>query len=367
MFLERGTGVPNYVSHLYRKCQEIDPANQYVFFQPNQSRTLGLTEVARVPPGLFGAALFDSLRVQRLIRQGQLDVYHGPAHFLPLRKYPGVKYVVTIHDLAFRIMPSQYGWKHRWYFGWQLARSLKLADAVVAVSENTRKDLVHFYNLPKERIQVVYHGVPEHFFRAPGLPGERLIGDKYFFSVTTHPSRKNVLGALRAFAMFAGKSRLKYVIAGVIDGQQRQEFFASADRLGVREKVVLFGYADDDQLVNLYRNAEFLIYPSFYEGFGFPVVEAMACGCPVIASNTSSLPELTPDEEWLVDPCQPADMAGKMQRMLALSPDQRRGLVEKNQKHARNFTWDKTAGRMIEIFEGLCSNRSRRPLASGVE
>ena len=183
-----------------------------------------------------------------------------------------------------------------------------------------------------------------------GAPEERLIENKYFFSVTTHPTRKNVLGALKAFAMFAGQSRLKYVIAGVIGEQQRQEFFASADQLGVRDKVALFGYADDDQLVNLYRNAEFLIYPSFYEGFGFPVVEAMACGCPVIASNTSSLPELMPDKEWLVDPHNPADMAGKMQRMQALSPDRRRELVETNQKHARSFTWDKTANQMIEIF-----------------
>ena len=116
---------------------------------------------------------------------------------------------------------------------------------------------------------------------------------------------------------------------------------------------MLFGYADDHQLINLYRNAEFLIYPSFYEGFGLPVVEAMACGCPVIASNASSLPEIMPDDEWLVDPYNPADMADKMQRMLALSPDRRHEIVEKNQKHARNFTWEKTASRMIEIFEGL--------------
>ena len=290
MYLERATGVPNYVAQLYRKCLEIDPVNQYVFFQPGLSRTLGTTKIARVPRGLLGAALFDSLRVQRLIRQGQLDVYHGPSHFLPLRKCAGVKYVVTIHDLAYRIMPSQYDWKHRWYFGWQLARSLKMADAIVAVSLNTKRDLVRFYNLPEERVQVVYHGVAEHFLRAPGPPGSELIGDKYFFSVTTHPTRKNVLGALKAFAMFAGQSRLKYVVAGVIDEQQRQEFLASADRLGIRDKVTLFGYANNDQLVNLYQNAEFLIYPSFYEGFGFPVVEAMACGCPVIASKYQFAP-----------------------------------------------------------------------------
>ena len=353
MILEKGTGVPNYVVYLYRKCLETDPANQYIFFQPNQSRTLGVTQVAHTPRGLLGAAWFDCLRVQRLIRRANLDVFHGPSHFLPLWKLAGVKYVVTIHDVSFRVMPEQYDWKHRWYFGWQLARSLKMADAVVAVSENTKRDLMRFYGLPEERIHVVYHGVAEHFLRGSGAPGERLIGDKYFFSVTTHPTRKNVLGALKAFALFAGQSRLKYVIAGVIGEQQRQELFASADRLGIRDKIELFGYADDNQLVNLYQHAEFLIYPSFYEGFGFPAVEAMACGCPVIASNTSSLPELMPDKDWLVDPYDPADMADKMQRLLALSPDGRQAVIEKNQKHARNFTWDKTARQMVEIFVQL--------------
>jgi len=353
MILEKGTGVPNYVAYLYRKCQETDPTNQYVFFQPNATRTLGMTQVARTPRGLLGAAWFDCLRVQRLIRRGQVDVFHGPSHFLPLRKLAGVKYVVTIHDLSFRVMPEQYDWKHRWYFGWQLARSLKMADDIAADSHNTKKDIIHFYGIPEKRIQVVYLGVAEHFFRAAGPPGERLMADKYFFSVTTHPSRKNLLGALKAFAMFARQSPLKYVIAGLISREQQQELFTCADRLGLRDRIVLFGYADDEQLINLYRNAEFLAYPSFYEGFGLPVVEAMACGCPVIVSSASSLPELMPDGEWLVDPYNPADMAARMQHMLSLPSDRRHGIIEKNQKQARNFTWDKTASQMIGIFEKL--------------
>jgi len=344
---------------LYRKCQEIDPANQYVFFQPNAFRTLGVTEVASTPRGLLGAALFDSLRVQRLIRQANLDIFHGPSHFLPLRKLAGVKYVVTVHDLAFRVMPEQYGWKHRWYFGWQVARSLKMADAVAADSLNTKKDIIRFYGLPEERIHVVHLGASEQFSQMAERPGERLIAGRYFFSVTTHPARKNVLGAMEAFARFAAGSDLSYVIAGLMGEPQRRELLACAERLGIQQKIRLFGYADDQQLINLYCHAEFFIYPSFYEGFGLPPVEAMACGCPVIASNTSSLPEVMPDDQWLVDPYDIGNMAQKMQRMLALSPDERRQIGAGNQRHARNFTWEKTAARMIEIFEVLHRNESR--------
>ena len=353
MILEKGSGVPNYVAHLYRKCLEIDPANQYVFFQPDASRTLGATEVASAPRGLLGAAWFDSLRVQNLIRQHRPDIFHGPSHILPLQKFPGVKYVVTIHDLTWRVMPWQYGWKHRYYYAWQVPRSLRMADAIVADSHNTKKDIIHYYKVQPERIHVVHLAAADHFYKAAERPGERLIAGRYFFSVTTHPTRKNILGALEAFARVAAGSDLSYVIAGLISEQNRRELLACAERLGLRQKTTLFGYADDQQLISLYRNAEFFIYPSFYEGFGLPVVEAMACGCPVIASNTSSLPEIMPDDQWLVDPHDIGDIAQKMQRMLALSPVLRQELAVKNRNHARNFNWNKAAREMIAIFTQL--------------
>jgi glycosyltransferase involved in cell wall biosynthesis len=358
MFLEKGTGVPNYIACLYRACLQIDPANQYVFFQPNRSRTLGETLVASAPAGLAGAAWFDSVQAQKLIREQRPDIFHGPSHILPLRKQPGVKYVVTIHDLAFRVLPEQYEWQHRIYYGWQVARSLRMADLVVADSHNTRRDVIRFYQIPTERVRVVHLGVADQFFQAAGTRPPRAVDERYFLSVTTHPKRKNVLGALKAFATFASPMDVRYVVAGLMGEPQRREFLALADQLGVRDKVQLFGYADDSQLTSLYQNAEFTLYPSFYEGFGLPVVEAMACGCPLIASNTSSLPEIVPDGEWLVDPYNITDMAAKMQQMLALSPEERRRLGERNQQHAKNFTWGKAAGQMIEIFRELHERKS---------
>jgi glycosyltransferase involved in cell wall biosynthesis len=353
MFLEKGTGVPNYIAYLYRACLKLDRDNQYVFFQPNLTRTIGLTEVAPTRRGMVGAAWFDCLRVQKLIRRFRPDIYHGPSHILPLWRVPGVKYVVTIHDLAFRAIPSHWSWIMRAYYGWQIPRSLKMADVIVADSQNTKKDIIHFYGVSPKRIEVVHLGAGEQFLKAAGTPRERLVADKYFFSITTHPARKNILGALKAFALFANQSKLKYVIAGLMGEAQRHELCAYADKLGIRDQIVLFGYADDDQLISLYQNAEFLIYPSFYEGFGLPLVEAMACGCPVIAANASSLPEVMPDSEWLVDPHHAADMAGQMQRMLALSASERAALIVKNQHHVQNFTWEKAARRMIEIFAQL--------------
>ncbi len=353
--LERGTGVPNYVSYLFRKCLELDRANDYVFFQTSDRKTLGKTVVAPTSPGIVGAAQFDCLKVQRLIRESQVQVYHAPAHILPLRRIPGVKYVVTFHDLATRVLPHQYGWQHKLYYRLQIPRSLKLADAIIADSHNTKRDIIKFYGTPAEKIHVVHLGVGDQFIEGAAKVGERIIAEKYFFSITTHPKRKNVLGALRAFAIFASKTPLKYVIAGLIDDTQRQEVVDLAASLGLSNRVQLFGYADDQQLINLYHHAEFLIYPSFYEGFGFPVVEAMACGTPVITSNTSSLTELMLTDEWLVNPADTGDIAAKMQRMIALDPAKRRELIERNAAHARTFTWEKTARQTIAVLEGVGS------------
>lgn len=353
MYLEKGTGVPNYIAYLYRACLKLDPENRYVFFQPDQSRTIGETWTASARAGLAGAAWFDTVQTHRLNRKFAPDIFHGPSHVLPFRRQKGVKYVVTIHDLAFRVLPEHYGWQHRLYYGWQVSRALRMADVIVADSHNTKRDIIGFYRVPAAKIEVVHLGVAEQFFATAETRPSRVIAEKYFLSITTHPKRKNVLGALQAFALFARQSDVQYVVVGLMGEPQRQELLALAGELGIRDKVRLFGYADDSQLVSLYQNAEFMLYPSFYEGFGLPVVEAMACGCPVIASNTSSLPEIMPDGEWLVDPHDIAAIAARMQRMLALSADERRQIGKKNQQHARNFTWEKGARQMMTIFQGL--------------
>jgi glycosyltransferase involved in cell wall biosynthesis len=357
MFLEKGTGVPNYINGLYRACLKRDGADQFVFFQPNQSRTIGETLTAPAPAGLAGAAWFDTVQSGRLVRQVKPDIFHGPSHILPWRKQRGVKYVVTVHDLGFRVLPQQYGWKHRWYYHLQVPRSIRMADMIVADSHNTKRDIIRLYQIPPERIEVVHLGVAEQFFAAAESPLARVLEERYFFSVTTHPKRKNILGVLRAFATFAHKTDAKYVVAGLMGESERQEFLTLADSLGVRDKVMLFGYASDSQLVSIYQNSECTAYPSFYEGFGLPVVEAMACGCPVIAANASSLPEILTDKEWLVDPHDIGDIAVKMQVALALSPEARREVGRKNQQRAREFTWEKAAARMMEIFQEVAGLR----------
>ena len=216
---------------------------------------------------------------------------------------------------------------------------------------NTKKDIERFYKIPPGKIKVVYLGVNDIYFHSK--PREKIIKEKYYFSITTHQKRKNITGVLDAIALTPRLREYKYVIAGLIPENQLKELKQQIAKLKLQNCVILLGYVSEHQLVSLYQNAEFFIYPSLYEGFGFPVLEAMASGCPVITSNNSSLTEITPDKKWLINPLNVDDMAKKMKEIISLSEEGIKSLKERNRVFAQQFTWDKTAKEMLDVFNSL--------------
>ena len=344
------TGIPYYLECLYKKILEIDKKNQYVFFQTNDEKKIGITKTIQTFNNPIGTFLFDNFLVNKLIDQEKIDIFHGPANLLPFFRKKGVKHVVTIHDLAFLIPPQTHTDSkfYNWYYKSVVARSLKNADFIIAVSRSTKTDIKKFYHLSDDKIKVIHQGVNDIYFKK--IRGKRLIKDKYFFSLTTHLERKNTMSVLRLMAKNRELLKYEFVIAGLIPDCQLNRLREKIKELKLEKNVILFGYASEEELVSLYQNAEFFIHPSFYEGFGFPVLEAMACKCPVITSNTSSLKEITPDKEWLVDPYNLEDINDKVVRILNLSAKKRESLIQKNYNFAKKFTWEKTAKAMIKIF-----------------
>lgn len=147
--------------------------------------------------------------------------------------------------------------------------------------------------------------------------------------------------------------KYKYVIAGIIDENQLIELNDIIKKLGLINNVVIWGYASEDQLKNFYQNAEFFIFPSFYEGFGFPVLEAMACKCPVITSNNSSLIEIMPNKNWLVDPYNLEDIFDKMSKIIKLEKEERKELINANWEFSKKFSWRKTGEEYANLFKYL--------------
>ncbi len=355
MYQNSGTGIPYFIKHLYLTLLEIDKKNKYLFFQTNKKKTLGETRTIWSPGHTAGNALFDACLVDRLVKGEKTDVFHGPAHVLPVVKRKRTKYVVTVHDLSFLTFPEHYPAAFYYYYRKAVGWSLRNADVIVADSVSTKEDIVKFYPVDEARVNVIPLGVNAFFSQDSETPVERLVPETYIFSLTTHPRRKNIHSVLAVLSRSRAFRNMRYVIAGLMPEVYVNELKKEIAALGLNGRVILFGYATDAQLKNLYRHAEFFIYPSFYEGFGFPVLESMACRTPVIASGTSSLTELMPQSEWRINPHDVDDIQEKMEKVLALAGNERPDLIERNYEFAKKFTWGETALRYLKLYEGVCA------------
>jgi glycosyltransferase involved in cell wall biosynthesis len=268
--------------------------------------------------------------------------------------------VVTIHDLAFRRYPEVLTADARRYFEQATAAAVRRADAIVTVSEQTRQDLISDYGVASDRVYRVYNGVASRF--CPGdskeTARERVsqtygLDTPYIFFLGTLEPRKNAEGLIQAFHRLyqEGLTDLTLVLAGG-KGWLYDTIFETVATLDIEDRVRFLDHVPDEDLPDLYRAAQVFAWPSFYEGFGLPVLEAMACGTPVVTSNTSSLPEVTGDAALLVDPHRPDEIAsaiGSLFEDQALLEDlQLRGL-----RQAAQFSWHRCAKQTLDVYHTI--------------
>jgi glycosyltransferase involved in cell wall biosynthesis len=289
---------------------------------------------------------------------GRVDLFHEPDFVLP-PTLPRVSTVLTVHDLTFVRDPESAFPRLRRYLSRVVPRSVARATHILADSAATKTDLVELYHAPPDNITVLYGGVDARF--APVRDAERLaavrakynIGpDPFILGIGTIQPRKNYKRLIQAFAtLHTAHPTLHLVIVGG-KGWLYDDIFAEVKRLGLEGCVLFPGFVDDDDLPALYSAADALAFPSIYEGFGLPILEAMACGTPVVTSITSSLPELAGDAALLVEPTDVDAIATALFRLLQES-DLRHKLVAAGFEQARKFTWEKAAAQLLEIYERI--------------
>jgi glycosyltransferase involved in cell wall biosynthesis len=282
---------------------------------------------------------------------GRIDVFHGTDFFAPPTRR-GVRRIITIHDLAFERYPDETMPGMLTTLKRDVPRSVQQADAIISVSEATRRDVIDIYDAPPDHVITIPHGVSERFFRRGALSTDirqklNIPNDPIILTVGTLQPRKNHLRLVQAFAHVRGNAVL--VIAGA-KGWGYQAVIDEVARLRIRNPVRFVGQVSDADLPDLYRSADLFVYPALYEGFGLPPLEAMASGVPVIASNTSSLPEVVGDAGLLVDPLDVDQIAGAIQHVLD-DPSLRDTLAEKGVARAREFTWERTARLTMAVYE----------------
>lgn len=286
---------------------------------------------------------------------GPLDLFHAPDFVLRPVK-PGTRTLLTVHDLSFvrepdSVMPGMSRHLNRW-----VRHSVAQVDHVIAVSQTTARDLVELYKTPPEKISVLYHGVTPEFHPSGDTAALAAIRSKYhlgqqpfILSVGTIQPRKNYQRLIRAFAQ--ARADLLLVIAGS-PGWQADEIFNEVRRHRLSDRVRFLGFVPDADLPLLYNAAILFIYPSLYEGFGLPALEAMACGTPVIASNRSSLPEVVGAAGLLVDPFDAEAMTDAMVNLL-YDEDLYHNLSQAGVTRAATFSWTKMAGELVTLYQNL--------------
>lgn len=282
-----------------------------------------------------------------------VELFHSTEHLLmPLRSAPTV---MTVHDLAFKLYPAYHRRLNRWFLNSAMPLFLERATAIITVSESSKRDLMRVYGVPADKITVTYEAASPTFSPAPaervaavrsayGLP------ERYLLTVGTIEPRKNLIRLVQALQILRRSDPdLTLVIVGGA-GWLYQDFFELLEKLEEPRSVLLSGFLPDEDLPAVMSGAEALVMPSLYEGFGLPVLEAMACGTPVVSSSASSLPELGGQAARYFDPHDAAQMASVIQTVLAdqgLRHEMRRlGMAQ-----AASFSWERTVRETLAVYQ----------------
>lgn len=354
---ERETGNETYTLNLVRHLLEVDRENAYALLTPHPERLLaklGLPPhavVLRVRPG--NAFLRVPLALPLLVARWRADLLHVNYVAPPFCPCPTV---VTVHDISYEFFPAFFSPRDRRMLGTLVPLSARRAARVIAVSEQTRQDLMRVYGIPRERIAVTHEAAAPNF--APVEDPAVLeaactrygIRRPYVLALGNLQPRKNIGRLVEAFALARQRGSLPHQLAVAGKAQWREsEVFATVERLGLQDVVRFPGYVADEDLPALYSGADCFAYPSLYEGFGLPPLEAMACGTPVLASHAGALREVVGDAAWVVDPTDAEDIARGLLALLT-SPETARAYRERGLAHAATFSWRRLAEETLEVY-----------------
>lgn len=297
--------------------------------------------------------LWTHARLADELRQHPPDVFFTPAHVIPF-SYFGPS-VATVHDLGYHHFPEAHPWRQLAYLRWSTRHNGRRARRVIADSEATKQDLIQLDGIPADKIDVIYPGVDPTLQPVTdqgvmtAVCHKYAITQPYLLYLSTLQPRKNLVRLIQAYAASGLPHQL--VLAGKTGWLAQPILEVIGEQSSViGEKIVVTGFVDEADKAALLSGATVVLYPSLYEGFGFPVLEAQACGTAVLTANTSSLPEVAGDAALLVDPLDTAAITQGMQRLVQDEPF-RQELVQRGFENVKKFSWEETAVRLLQTLE----------------
>lgn len=359
------TGVGRYLLNLIKHLAEIDKENEYRILAASRLSLDNFLSKFQAPN--FRKIIVKTpmvsprqhFTIPPVLRRERIDIFHYPQFDLPL--FQKCKSVITIHDLNV-LQIADYFPKQRFirrtYSRWITKVSLQRAEKIIAISQSTKEDIIRHFKTPKEKIEVIHEAADEHFHPLPQEATRKTLekyslSSPYLLYVGVRRAHKNLLRLLEAHKLLRENRKIvhKLVIVGEEDPRFPQ-VKRKVRELGLNEEVIFTGYLPEKDLPYFYNGATLFIFPSLYEGFGMPVLEAMACGTPVVCSHTSSLPEIAGETAIFVDPHNIKAMAEGMKKVID-DKGLRKRLSLAGLKQARKFSWHRTAQKTLEIYRSL--------------
>jgi len=350
----RSAGITWYIYNLLAQLPGIDPDVHCTAFM-SETRYKGSPlldlDLSRLPTRRPAVRiLWEQLLQPSAARRAKLDLLHGMVFVGPMGS--SCPFVVTIHDLSFLFYPQSFRPVNRLYLKLFARLSARRARRVVAVSESTKHDAVKQYGIAADKVDVVHNGVDPAFRPFPAeqvsaFRADRGLPERFILFVGTLEPRKNIARLIQAYAQLPGARPPLFFVGG--KGWFYDEIFALVERLNLGAEVHFAGYVSTEDLPWWYNAAQVFVYPSLYEGFGLPPLEAMACGTPVISSTASSLPEVVGQAGLLVDPTDTEGLAAAMQRCLA-DANLRAQMRTMGLARAAGFSWRETARHTVDSY-----------------
>ncbi len=350
------TGTENYSLFLIRALLDLDSQNKYVLYsnRPPAEDLFAPADNVRQRVIPF-PRLWTHVRLSLEMLMRPPDVLWVPAHVLPL-VHPRSS-VVTVHDLGYLHFPEAHTARARRYLDWSTRYNARHAARVIADSQCTREDLISRYHTPPDKIDVIYPGYDETTFHPRAETGEAervrdryALPETYALFVGTLQPRKNLATLIDAVRILLDRGTPVHLAIGGKLGWMHEQVLERIKDAGLDPFIHTLGYVPQDDLPALLRSARVFVLPSLYEGFGLPALEAMACGVPVVCSNTSSLPEVVGDAGLLVPPTSAVDLATAIEQVLS-QPSLAADLARRGPERARRFSWAQAAEQVLRVLE----------------
>ena len=376
MYSAEFTGIGRYVYELVRQLAEIDKKNEYVLFMNRPEYDTFDPPNKRFSKVLVNAKHYtikEQLHYLRVLKKAKLDLMHFTHFNAPiLYQKPSV---VTIHDLTLSFFPGKKmnSAFYRMAYNVVLKSAVKHSKRVIAVSENTKQDLMEVLGTPSPKVEVIYEGVTDQF--GPRGDKEKIedvklkygISKEFLLYTGVWRGHKNLVNLIKAFALLRDGPEafdLSLVITGEEDPYY-PEVKRTVNELGLEHHVIYTGMVSEPELVCLYQAAKLYVFPSLYEGFGLPPLEAMRCGTPVVASKTSCIPEVCGEHNALYfDPYDPEDIASTVRKVL-LDSGLYDDLRECGLKHSLKFSWEGMAEKTLAVYENVLESSVKSPKKKG--